>query len=139
MFSIHLKNFLLFSSNLRLPSADCFNLDQSKNFRLVMGKTIQSARSRVSALAPEGFNDGHNQSIEGTVLNSCLFKQGVNQLNGVLRCFQHYVSHIMETDHIFLNFLGSTSARMGLRNDLHNGTSCPRDRSGELVVTASAS
>ena len=37
VFSIHLKNFMLFSSNLRLSSADCFNLDQSEICRLVMG------------------------------------------------------------------------------------------------------
>ena len=37
MFSTYLNNFLLFSSNLKLLSADCFNLDQSKICRLVMG------------------------------------------------------------------------------------------------------
>ena len=30
MFSTHLENFLLFSTNLKLWSANCFNLDQSK-------------------------------------------------------------------------------------------------------------
>ena len=30
MFSTCLENFLLFSSNLKLLSANCFNLDQSK-------------------------------------------------------------------------------------------------------------
>ena len=30
MFSTHLDNFLLFSSNLKLSSANCLNLDQSK-------------------------------------------------------------------------------------------------------------
>ena len=30
VFSAHLENFLLFSWNLKLSSADCFNLDMSK-------------------------------------------------------------------------------------------------------------
>ena len=30
MFSTSLENFLLFTSNSKLSSADCFNLDQSK-------------------------------------------------------------------------------------------------------------
>ena len=30
MFSTHLENFLLFSSNLKLSSANCLNLNQSK-------------------------------------------------------------------------------------------------------------
>ena len=38
VFSTGLENFLLFSSNLKLSSADCFNLDQFKICRLVMGQ-----------------------------------------------------------------------------------------------------
>ena len=37
VFSTRLENFLVFSSNLKLSSADCFNLDQSKICRMVMG------------------------------------------------------------------------------------------------------
>ena len=37
VFSTHLENFLLFSSNLKLSSADCFNLEELKICRLEMG------------------------------------------------------------------------------------------------------
>ena len=37
MFSACSENFLIFSSNFKLSSADCFNLDQSKICSLVMG------------------------------------------------------------------------------------------------------
>ena len=37
VFSTHLDNFLLFSSNLKLLSANSFSLEESKICRLVMG------------------------------------------------------------------------------------------------------
>ena len=38
VFSTHLDNFLPFSSNLKLSSANSFSLEESKICRLVMGK-----------------------------------------------------------------------------------------------------
>ena len=44
----------------------------------------------------------------------------IDWLNGVLRCFQQYFSHITATAHIIHVFLGFTSARLG------SEVSCPR-------------
>ena len=42
MFSTHLDNFLPFSSNLKLSSANSFSLEESKICLLVMGKLLSS-------------------------------------------------------------------------------------------------
>ena len=44
----------------------------------------------------------------------------IDRLNGVLRRFQHYFSHITATAHIINVFLGFTSTRLGTE------VSCPR-------------
>ena len=51
---------------------------------------------------------------------SSLLSLMIDWLNGVLRCFYQYFSHIMATIHIIHAFLGFTSTRLG------SEVSCPR-------------
>ena len=51
VFSTHLDNFLPFSSNLKLSSANSFSLEESKIFRLVVGLRYRDREDQILNLA----------------------------------------------------------------------------------------
>ena len=59
----------------------------------------------------------------------------INELNGVLHCFQQYFSHITATAHIICAFLGFTITRLGLRSVLPKDPPTKKPRGSSLGQT----